>query len=333
MPDDRLEVKEQSPFAEARVLAAHALDLAERHRIPPFPRAYEVWFTYASGGHSALSERIDAMLHETGTLPPGAIDQLHAEYLSTSAMNAGVERIGERVNADLGQLVDVIEGGSMHGDALLAKINRAEKALIDADDTAERRRRVAELVRETRHHVRGISGLGENLETMRTQFMAMQRELRELRQSVLLDALTQLPNSRFFDDAVVRMAEEASGAGRDLALILLDLDHFDAFNQRWGRKAGDVVLTKCAAVLRQVLREGDVAMRIGGDTFAMLLPGMGAPKAQNHAEGLKRSVAEIRMVRTATNEAVAKLSASVGLTALRPDDTPARLRSRAEQAL
>ncbi|MEL6197211.1 MAG: GGDEF domain-containing protein [Pseudomonadota bacterium] len=329
----------QTPFAEARVLASRALDLAQRHRVPPFPRAYEVWFTYASGANPGLRDRLDTAMREQGTVPPGLIDQLHAEYLSPNALNAGVERIGDRVDSDLGAVIDLLEGGVENGERLARVLDTTERSLAKAKSREEQDRYMASLRDEARQQVRACTRLGENLDRLRTEFISMQRELRELRQSVLLDQLTQLPNRRFYDDAMQRFARETLEGGRGapdpaaLCLVILDLDHFSTFNERWGRKAGDQVLMQCAAMLRRVLKDGDIATRIDGDRFALLLRDVGLDAAVSLAEGLRRAVSEIRMVSTATNEAVASLSASIGVAALTAQDTAARLQSRAESAL
>lgn len=321
-------------------MASRALDLAQRHRTPPFPRAYEVWFTYVSGSNPGLSDRLNNTLREQGSVPPGLIDQLYGEYLSPSAINAGVERIGDQVDSDLGAVIELLEGGVENGERMAKALDQTERSLSRARTAEERERHMASLRDEARQQVRACSRLGENLDRLRSQFIAMQRELRELRQSVLLDQLTQLPNRRFFDEALQRLTREAQEAGEgraqrrgQLSLMIIDLDHFNAFNDRWGRKAGDQVLMQTAAMLRRVIKDGDLATRIDGDRFALLLREVGEEAALSLAEGIRHAVGEIRMVSTSTNEAVAKLSVSLGVACMEAEDTAARLLSRAENAL
>ncbi|MEM6356256.1 MAG: hypothetical protein AAF844_11330, partial [Pseudomonadota bacterium] len=123
--------REQSPFAEARVLASRVLDLAQRYRVPPFPRAYEVWFTYVSGTNDALRARIDAALEE-GEVPLQLIDQLHQQYLAPETINAGMERIGSRMGEELAEIIDLVEDGAAHGEALAYKIAQADRAMEKA---------------------------------------------------------------------------------------------------------------------------------------------------------------------------------------------------------
>ncbi|MEM6676403.1 MAG: GGDEF domain-containing protein [Pseudomonadota bacterium] len=325
--------KDQTPFSEARMLAAQALDMAQRYRVPPFPRAFEVWFTYVAGGHEPLRSRIDEALASSETLHPGFIDQLHAEYLAPDKLNAGVERIGNRMGAELAEVVELIEGGTAHGETLAYKIEQADRALDAAPDPADKRKVLATLRKETKQHVRAITRLGGGLETMRTQFLAMQRELRELRQSVLFDQLTQLPNERFLRDALPRLGDEADETRQPLTLVLVDVDHFRALNKKWGEKAGDHALTSCAALLRNLLRDGDVAVRFKADVFALIARGRTVEEGQMIAEQLRTGVANLRMVNTSTGEQLTQLSASTAVALRRRGERPDMLLARAHDEL
>lgn len=94
----------------------------------------------------------------------------------------------------------------------------------------------------------------------------------------LEDALTTLPNRRAFD---LRLASEVARANRTRApfgLVLLDLDDLKEINDRHGHEAGDLVIETMAARLSRFIRETDLAARIGGDEFAVILPGVLTPE-------------------------------------------------------
>jgi diguanylate cyclase (GGDEF)-like protein len=102
---------------------------------------------------------------------------------------------------------------------------------------------------------------------------------REVRRLADLDALTGLRNRRFFHETLQRECTRAHRYGRSLALLVLDLDDFKSINERVGHLAGDAVLAETALRVRGVLRASDIACRVGGDEFAIILPEAGSGQA------------------------------------------------------
>src|SRR2546430_12724859 len=106
------------------------------------------------------------------------------------------------------------------------------------------------------------------------------RRFREARQLADLDSLTGLHNRRYCNEVLARECNRAHRYGRRLALIVLDLDDFKAVNDRIGHLAGDAALAEAAGRLRQVVRSADIACRVGGDEFAIVLPESGLSDAE-----------------------------------------------------
>jgi diguanylate cyclase (GGDEF)-like protein len=107
------------------------------------------------------------------------------------------------------------------------------------------------------------------------------------------DSLTGLPNQRAVTDTLKRMFAQATRTGGPLSLVVLDLDHFKAINDRLGHPVGDQALANVGAVLRSVLRVGDFAGRNGGEEFALLFPATEVAAAQAIAERVRAGVADI----------------------------------------
>ena len=120
------------------------------------------------------------------------------------------------------------------------------------------------------------------------------RLYRKVQVMAVSDELTGLYNFRHLRE---RLAEEFARARRydsEMSLILLDIDHFKAVNDRCGHQSGNLVLTQVVAVIRAQIREMDVAARYGGEEFAMILPMTGLEGAVQVAERLRRAVADQR---------------------------------------
>ncbi len=106
-------------------------------------------------------------------------------------------------------------------------------------------------------------------------------------QAAVTDPLTGLYNRRYAMPHLSGMAERARTAGRDFAVMVLDIDHFKAINDRYGHAVGDKVLTGVAQRLRDNLRAIDLIARIGGEEFLVAMPDTSIAQARGAAERLR----------------------------------------------
>jgi diguanylate cyclase (GGDEF)-like protein len=150
---------------------------------------------------------------------------------------------------------------------------------------------------------------------------------RQLLESALRDSLTHAFNRRYFLQrlqAEIRFAERHAS---DLALLMIDLDHFKAINDRHGHPYGDTVLRKVCELLSQTLRAEDVIARYGGEEFVVLARGIPKEHAIALADRLRKLVAAARINRADSQEPATSITISVGVSvypltpARNPDET------------
>ncbi|QDL95897.1 sensor domain-containing diguanylate cyclase [Rhodopseudomonas palustris] len=116
---------------------------------------------------------------------------------------------------------------------------------------------------------------------------------RQLEELAITDPLTGLTNRRKFDAAIDTEWRRAIRQNTPIALLMIDADHFKAYNDRFGHQAGDQMLVGIAVCIADtVQRAGDCAARFGGEEFAVLLPGLTASAAEAVAETIRRKVQE-----------------------------------------
>jgi len=157
----------------------------------------------------------------------------------------------------------------------------------------------------------------------------------ELQQLSVLDGLTLLHNHRYFQE---RLREEFRSAQRyddALALILVDLDHFKALNDRHGQPMGDDVLRGVARALQKSVRETDLVARYGGEEFAVLLPRTHLAGAITVAERIWKELGALRLGAYASEGESFQLTASLGVSGF-PNRTvlsPDQLLLTADEAL
>lgn len=155
----------------------------------------------------------------------------------------------------------------------------------------------------------------------------LQQELARLE---VVDALTDVPNRRGFYQALAPWLALARRPGPPTALVILNLDQFKRVNDHYGHGVGDKVLKAMVEACRRQLRDSDLMGRLGGAEFAIQLPRTALADAVNVAERIRTAI-EAHPVKA--ERAVITLTASLGVTTIRADDSPVSLFKRADEAL
>ena len=154
-----------------------------------------------------------------------------------------------------------------------------------------------------------------------------------VKQMSLTDGMTSLNNYRYFES---RLREEIQRSRRNkssVSLIMLDIDHFKNYNDKLGHQAGDEALRKIGKLLKQTIREVDVANRYGGEEFSIILPGMKKESIAILAERIRIAVEKETFFKEELQPS-GKITVSLGGASF-PDDADSfeELVSAADQAL
>ncbi|MBB3221844.1 GGDEF domain-containing protein [Pseudoduganella umbonata] len=152
----------------------------------------------------------------------------------------------------------------------------------------------------------------------------------ELARLEVVDALTDVPNRRGFYGALAPWLALARRPGTPTALLILNLDGFKRVNDHYGHAVGDKVLKAMVEACRRQLRDSDLMGRLGGAEFAIQLPRTTLADAVHVAERIRASI-EANPVKA--ERAVISLTASLGVTTIRADDSTVSLFKRADEAL
>lgn len=154
---------------------------------------------------------------------------------------------------------------------------------------------------------------------------------RRLHEETRLDPLTGLRNRRAFEESAQLAVAEAARSNSPLTLLMMDLDHFKKLNDTWGHALGDRALRAFAGVLLTVTGSNDAVARLGGEEFAVLLPGRTARSAMAVAERLRATVEGLHL---SEGEELVRFTVSVGLSSLRGGElTMEAMLRRADRAL
>lgn len=146
----------------------------------------------------------------------------------------------------------------------------------------------------------------------------LNKALEELAISNRIDGLTQAFNRKHWEECLAKEFSRARRYQHDLALVMLDLDHFKLLNDTFGHQGGDMVLIETAKTIDKLLRMGDLFGRYGGEEFAVILPNTDLEGAEEVAERIRQAIAK-----SAINHQDRRISvtASIGVAVIDSDDS------------
>lgn len=179
-----------------------------------------------------------------------------------------------------------------------------------------------------------IDEKSSTINELRNEVIALRRELRllriansELERVAIRDPLTPLFNRRYFLTALNERLDRAKRYNNKAAVLFIDVNRMKYINDAFGHSAGDFALIHTAQIVQAHIRTTDVAARIGGDEFAIILEEVDEEQALTKAE----QIAEVlKASKCLFGKDILPVSASIGLTMLRADDTEDALIERAD---
>ncbi|MEX6501310.1 GGDEF domain-containing protein [Pseudomonas zhanjiangensis] len=170
------------------------------------------------------------------------------------------------------------------------------------------------------------------LELLCTRVRQGNQQILDSEQNANIDTLTGAFNRRWLEHVYQRESTRCAFNGRPLAMLMLDVDHFKAYNDQHGHLAGDYALCLVANTLRNQLRPKDSLVRYGGEEFVILLPEIGEEEVRRIGERLRHSLERIGSFYSPAG-ALPGVTVSIGLAQMRPKDSLQSLIARADQAL
>lgn len=171
-----------------------------------------------------------------------------------------------------------------------------------------------------------LSLMNLNYEQMNKALVAAKLELQNLTRELAeknqrleklahVDGLTEVYNHRYFQNFLEKETSRADRSERSISLIMIDVDHFKAFNDQYGHLAGDLVLRELCRLIQRYLRQYDLLARYGGEEFVVVLPETEIENAEIVAEKLRTIVANHTF---ASTEQDCQVTVSMGVAAIRP---------------
>ena len=307
------------------------LPLMAKHQVPVQPRNYAVWYSYVLGENPDLVEAIDKLVAARQRFTDEVNEQLYLRFASECDA-ARVEELRRELRDMLSGLAENL---NLSGDAAARfehNLRDYRNQLDDGRDVQSVLHVIESLRSETAHFQASGSSLKAHLSDSAREVERLREELELARHAALTDPLTGLANRQAFTDAL-DAAIAAFSPDDPLSLLMVDIDHFKRFNDNYGHLVGDRILCHVSRAMEEGVKGRDLVSRFGGEEFAVLLPHTPQAGAVQVAEQIRHHVQRTRLVRTATREAVAPITVSVGVACYHSGESADSFIERADQAL
>lgn len=255
----------EDPAAGAPASSQAVIADLRQHGIAYTADNYAVWHCYMSGTNMALRRAVDVVLSNGRAIDERMLRALYARHFCHAREATALRDVARRSLRTLAELTKGPE--SRIARRCLDELGRDMQDIINQSDR---------LTRQLRQSDERIAQLEDFLDSARLDAST--------------DGLTGIANRRAFDAVLREKAGHAMNEGAPLGFVLIDIDRFKLFNDRWGHAVGDQVLRTVAGTLVSHVRGTDTVARYGGEEFAVILPGTGEQGALAAAEHLRLAV-------------------------------------------
>uniref|UniRef100_Q07PX8 diguanylate cyclase n=1 Tax=Rhodopseudomonas palustris (strain BisA53) TaxID=316055 RepID=Q07PX8_RHOP5 len=314
-------------------IADQAVRQIQALEVPFDPQMFELWFTYYSGRNQKLNIAVNAILAEQRPPSYRVLRDVYDAIVSPARLTELVHGIGEQLQQQTNGALGTITMATGASNAFLKELAQADQVIISADSQGGLRSAAAALLKSTAVALRTNQALQSRLAESAEQIRVLQNRLDLVQRETLSDPLTGVANRRMFDASIGRLIEQADQHDSPLSLVLIDIDNFKHFNDKFGHLVGDGILRLVATEITQSCRANDVICRNGGDEFAVILPETPIEGALAVAEAIRERVMKRQLLRRSTKEPMGRITTSIGVAQHQKGNSPEALVARADKWL
>ncbi len=317
----------------ARAIAERAMDAMARHDVPATPENYTIWYAYVAGSDPELVKALDVVISNRGAFTAERNAEIYERFFSRSRLDHAVQAAGEGLETTMQRVLSLLSDYGADQSAYGRKLAQMSGALDGGSTAATVQTVLRQLRQETRAILVKNQELEHRLSRSKREIEQLRRDLETVRRDALTDPLTGIANRKQFDQRLREACAAALEDGGAVALVMADIDHFKAFNDRFGHRVGDEVLKLVARHLRNHVKGRDTPARYGGEEFALILPATTLDGASVLADQIRKSLAEHSLTSRKTDLRYGKVTLSLGIAVYRLGERLDDLLQRADRAL
>jgi diguanylate cyclase len=302
--------------------------------VVPLMSEYNIPVThkYVSGTDSELRKTIDSMLEKGEVFSEETNETLYWHFCAEKDENQLRDLrddLQQILMTILREVTELTGQTQKYGSFIAGSV----KTLSENPSPGEVRDIVKAIIDETKT----LGSFGKTVQAKLAEttdvLEALKKDFEQVKTEALVDFLTGAPNRKAFDQALTECISEATSDKKNLALLLIDIDHFKRFNDEYGHLIGDYVLKFVVKKIKEMVKGRDFLSRFGGEEFAVILPQTPLVGAKTVAENIRSYFAQATLKEIATLRNLGKISFSIGAACYRSGESPETFITRCDRAL
>lgn len=301
----------QDKVASAEILRLLLQKMAA-HPAAFTPFTYAVWYEFITGINPPLSKAVSALLDNKQQLTDDVVHELYASHIADGNVEAE-HAFKQNMQKVLDNLAKFTEATDDEADRFNAGLQKHGERLSRGVDAESLQGLVGEIAQETEAMRSSVDSLQDKLQESKCEVERLQQELMSARSEALLDPLTGVFNRRGFEAQMRNLAANQEMQGKQVSILMLDIDFFKKINDTYGHLFGDKVIRIIAEVLKAQVKGQDSVARLGGEEFAVILPDTPLQGAQTVAEHIRQLIERGKIRRMDKDESVGGITVSIGI--------------------
>jgi diguanylate cyclase len=278
------------------------------------PHTYAVWYEFLIGTNPALSTEMDRLLENKVQLSDVAIEQLYENHISEFKQDLN-RILREDMKQMLSNLINITAETKVHAEAFESNLQSYGNQLLTKPGLAILDELLTKMTSDTKSMRDSMTNLHSELVHSKEEVGNLQKALESARKEALIDPLTNIYNRRGYEMQVQMMFDNTDLMRKEACMLFVDIDHFKKINDTYGHVFGDKVIRIIANTLKSMVKGQDCVARIGGEEFAVLLPGTELNGARAVAENIRASVENGKIKHGKSSENMSRITVSIGIAA------------------
>lgn len=305
-----------------------AVALLAKHQIAPTPLNYRIAYECISGNNEDLNREFIALCQQEPS--PMALWNLYKRFFIQDSETL------ESLRSELLEIIHGIQGEFHSSGQSLAQyahqLGHFANVLIQRPPEEELSIEVDSVLNDTNELKASQEKMEASMADIIGEVETLRRELQQVREEAMTDALTGIANRRSFDRILTQLYNDRTEQ-EPVSLLLIDIDKFKDFNDSFGHIIGDKILRFVASTLTRCLKGKDTPARCGGEEFAVILPNTGIQGAKAVAEQIRVAINGRNLKDSKSGAEYGKISVSIGASQWHVDEEMSSLMARTDKAL